>query len=199
MGLMMPQSRQIVHERARWRRISARCPRIDLRMGRAANRSASKTRIASFRGGPYSPFLDNLGLLTLVAECPLMAISGHIGWMRFTSALPLKADIEIGAALRPLVTHLRHCWRFKARLQGVVFRMSPRRREARCRERLRSTTPRDPKLRRPQAPPILRLINQSAITITKSSTQATRPALMTVYVIDIALISSCIWHRANIP
>ncbi len=24
---------------------------------------------------------------------PLMAISGHIGWMRFTSALPPKADI----------------------------------------------------------------------------------------------------------
>jgi hypothetical protein len=33
-----------------------------------------------------------------------MAISGHIGWMRFTSALPPKADIEMGAALRLLVT-----------------------------------------------------------------------------------------------
>jgi len=89
----MPQSRQIVHERARWRRIPARCPRIDLRMGRAANRSASKARIASFRGGPYSPFLDNFGLLTLVAECPLMAISGHPARQARESALPPKADI----------------------------------------------------------------------------------------------------------
>ena len=32
-----------------------------------------------------------------------MAISGHIGWMRFTSALPPKADIREGAAKRLLV------------------------------------------------------------------------------------------------
>ncbi len=43
----------------------------------SVGRSASKARIAGFRGGgPYSPYLENFGLLTLVAECPLMAISG---------------------------------------------------------------------------------------------------------------------------
>ena len=42
------------------------CPRIDLRMGRAANRSASKARIAGFRGAPYSPFLENFGFSTFV-------------------------------------------------------------------------------------------------------------------------------------
>ena len=35
--------------------------------------------------------------------CPLMAISGHIGWMRFTSALPPKADIREGATKRLLM------------------------------------------------------------------------------------------------
>ncbi len=36
---------------------------------------ASKSR---FQGGfPYSPILENFGLLTLVAECPLLARSGH--------------------------------------------------------------------------------------------------------------------------
>ncbi len=41
-------------------------------------------------------------------ECPLMAISGHIGWMRFTSASPPKADIREGAAKRLLMTLSRH-------------------------------------------------------------------------------------------
>ncbi len=38
------------------------------------------------------------------SECPLVAISGHIGWMRFTSALPPKADIQRGSTERPILT-----------------------------------------------------------------------------------------------
>ena len=45
-------------------------------------------------GFPYSLFLENFGLLTLVAECPLMAISRPKRRSRHTSALPRIADIR---------------------------------------------------------------------------------------------------------
>ena len=45
-------------------------------------------------GFPYSLFLENFGLLTLVAECPLMAKSRPKRWSRHTSALPRIADIR---------------------------------------------------------------------------------------------------------
>ena len=41
------------------------------------------------------PILEDFGLLILVAECPLMAISGLFGAVPRRSALPPKADIQI--------------------------------------------------------------------------------------------------------
>ncbi len=49
------------------------------------------------------------GILSGGYECPLMAISGHAEGSGRESALPPKADIEIVAALRLLVTLSGHC------------------------------------------------------------------------------------------
>jgi hypothetical protein len=51
------------------------------------------------RGFPYSLFLEKFGLLTPVAECPIMAISRLNHRTGTTTAFIRKADIRVRFAL----------------------------------------------------------------------------------------------------
>ncbi len=54
------------------------------------------------------------------SECPLMAISGPKGGLRFTSALPPKADIKMGAVDLRLLHPSKQTYRIPMSAPGAI-------------------------------------------------------------------------------